>query len=100
MQALYRLDIDELDIGFLNSLKEIFKNKLIDLLVSDVDEHGTGDDAELQRYFKSEEFEINKKKLQERLDDYKKNGLKNCSSFDDTWEKIEQRARYSQRSAS
>jgi hypothetical protein len=90
MQASYRLNTDELDIGFLNSLKEIFKNKKIDIFVSDIDEHGTGEDAELQRYFQSEQFEINKKKLQKRLNDYKEYGLKNCSSFDDTWGKIEE----------
>lgn len=92
MQASYRLNTDELDIGFLNSLKEIFKNKKIDIFVSDIDEHDTEDDVELQRYMQSEQFETNKRKLQKRLDDYKENGLKNCSSLDrEFWDDTKKR---------
>ncbi|MEZ4866793.1 MAG: hypothetical protein R3C14_36065 [Caldilineaceae bacterium] len=38
MQSVYRLNAEELDYQFLESLKSLFKNKEIEIIVSEVDE--------------------------------------------------------------
>lgn len=38
MQSVYRLNAEELDYQFLESLKSLFKNKEIEIVVSEVDE--------------------------------------------------------------
>lgn len=90
MQASYRVNVNELDVGFVNSLKEIFKNKKINIFIEDVQEPSLkGEDEQMTKYIQSVQFQTDKEKVKERLNDYKKNGLENCSSFDDTWKKIE-----------
>lgn len=38
MQVSYRLNCNELDVSFLNSIKELFTNKNIEIVISDEDE--------------------------------------------------------------
>ncbi len=38
MQSVYRLNAEELDYQFLESIKSLFKNKEIEIIVSEVDE--------------------------------------------------------------
>ena len=38
METTYRLNADELDNNFVDSLKSIFKNKEIEIVVSEIDE--------------------------------------------------------------
>ncbi len=38
METTYRLNADELDNKFVDSLKSIFKNKKIEIVVSEIDE--------------------------------------------------------------
>jgi len=71
MQAMYNLNSNELNINFLNSIKEIFQNKNIGIIITD---------------YADSEIDERGKELQKRLDDYKNNGLKNCSTLDkDFW---------------
>ena len=71
MQAIYNLNSNELNINFLNSIKEMFQNKNIDIIITD---------------HTNSEFDERSKELQKRLDDYKNDGLKNCSTLDkDFW---------------
>lgn len=73
MQAIYNLNSNELNINFLNSIKEMFQNKNIDIIIAD---HADSD------------IDKRSKELQKRLDDYKNNGLKNCSTLDKESNKI------------
>jgi flavorubredoxin len=71
MQASYHLNANELNTNILESIKNIFENKNIDIIVT---EHT---DSKLDE---------RSKELQKRLNDYKENGLKNCSILDkDFW---------------
>ena len=71
MQASYNLHANELNTNFLESIKNMFGDKNIDIIIT---EHR---DYELDE--RSQELQI-------RLDDYKKNGMKNCSLLDeDFW---------------
>lgn len=38
MQVVYRLDSSELNIDFLDSVKALFKNKTVEIIVADEDE--------------------------------------------------------------
>jgi hypothetical protein len=58
MQAIYNLNSDELNINFLNSIKSMFQNKNISIIVSDDDDLDT-----LQRT----------QELNARLQNYKNN---------------------------
>ena len=58
MQAIYNLNSNELNINFLNSIKEMFQNKNIDIIISDHSD-SVLDDRSLE--------------LQKRLDEYKLN---------------------------
>jgi len=68
MQATYNLNTDELNINFLNSIKEMFKNKNINIIISD--NH--------QEYDKN-----HKNNLDMVLKDYQKNGDKNFIEMND-----------------
>ena len=71
MQVSYNLNVNELNINFLESIKNMFENKNIDIIIT---EHT------------SSELDVRSEELQIRLDDYKKNGTKNCSTLDkDFW---------------
>ena len=74
MQATYSLNSSELNINFLNSIKEMFKNKNIDILISDTSK-------------KDERSEI----LQKRLEGYKNNPDLSAPMTSDFWRDNEKR---------
>lgn len=77
MQAAYSLNSNELNINFLNSIKEMFQNKDIEIIITDkVDD----------------EFQKEKALLDETLNDYRENGNKNFTVMtDEFWKDTEQR---------
>jgi len=76
MQATYSLNSDELNVNFLNSIKEMFKNKNIDIIISD----------DLQKYDKN-----HKNNLDLVLKDYQENGDKNFIKMTDEFWKDSQK---------
>ncbi|MFA6139042.1 MAG: hypothetical protein WC667_13290 [Sulfurimonas sp.] len=77
MQAAYSLNSNELNIDFLNSIKEMFQNKNIEIIITDkVDE----------------EYQREKSILDETLNDYRENGNKNFTAMtDEFWQDSEAR---------
>ncbi len=77
MQAAYSLNSNELNIDFLNSIKEMFQNKNIEIIITDkVDE----------------EYQREKSILDETLNDYRENGNKNFTVVtDEFWQDSEAR---------
>ncbi|NOX16605.1 MAG: hypothetical protein GXP61_11410 [Epsilonproteobacteria bacterium] len=60
MQAIYNLNSNELNINFLNSIKEIFQNKNIDIIITDNTDIKLDDRSiELQNRFK--QYKLNPK---------------------------------------
>jgi len=89
MQASYRLNAKELNINFLNAIKEMFQDRDIDIFIA---EKGEFSDKSMEEYQNSEQFLVDQKELTKRLSDYKTNGLKNFTPLDDTfWEETEKR---------
>jgi hypothetical protein len=76
MQAIYNLNTSELDINFLNSIKEMFKHKNIDIIISD------GLDNE---------FDSRVSELQKRFEDYKKKPDLYTAITSDFWRDNEKR---------
>ena len=70
MQASYDLHTNELNTNFLESIKNMFGGRHIHITVTEYDS----------------EFDKRSQELQTRLDEYKKNDMKNCSILDkDFW---------------
>ncbi|MDP2894227.1 MAG: hypothetical protein Q8N78_07690 [Sulfurimonas sp.] len=68
MQAAYNLNSNELNINFLNSIKEMFQNRNIEIIITDnVDE----------------EYQREQAILDETLNDYRENGNKNFTLMTD-----------------
>ncbi len=89
MQASYRLNAKELNISFLNAIKEMFQDKEIDIFIA---EKGEFSDQSMEEYQNSEQFLMDQNNLAKRLSDYQANGLKNFTPLDDTfWEETEKR---------
>jgi hypothetical protein len=77
MQAAYTLNSNELNINFLNSIKEMFQNKNIEIFITD----------NLDEGYQREQAILN-----ETLNDYKENGNKNFTVMsDEFWKGIELR---------
>lgn len=77
MQAAYTLNSNELNINFLNSIKEMFQNKNIEIFITDN---------------LDEEYERGQSILYETLNDYKENGNKNFTVLsDEFWKDTELR---------
>ena len=68
MQATYNLNSNELNIDFLNSIQELFKNKNIDIVISDTSKKDTRSEI-----------------LQKRLEEYKKNPNISIPITSDFW---------------
>lgn len=77
MQAAFSLNSNELNINFVNSIKEMFQGKNIEIVITDgVDE----------------EYEREKSVLDATLNDYLQNGSKNFTVMsDEFWEDTEKR---------
>ncbi|OHE15265.1 MAG: hypothetical protein A2540_09710 [Sulfurimonas sp. RIFOXYD2_FULL_37_8] len=77
MQAAYNLNSNELNINFLNSIKEMFQNKNIEIFITDN---------------LDEEYERGQSILYETLNDYKENGNNNFTVLsDEFWKDTELR---------
>ena len=76
MQAAYSLNSNELNINFLNSIKEMFQNKDIEIIITD---HS---DSEVNEYRKS---------ISNRLEQYKSNPESFTELTDDFWVDTEKR---------
>jgi len=76
MQATYSLNSNELNVNFLNSIKEMFKNKDINIIISD----------EQQKYNRN-----HKNNLDLVLKDYQENGDKNFTEMTDEFWKDSQK---------
>ena len=77
MQAAFNLNTNELNINFVNSVKEMFQNKNIEIVITDR---------------VSKEYEIEKSMLDTTLEDYLQNGSKNFTVMsDEFWEEREQK---------
>lgn len=76
MQAAYSLNSNELNINFLNSVKEMFQNKNIEIIITDKVES---------------EFEQYSNTLHERLNDYKNNPDSFLPIDDNFWKDTEAR---------
>ncbi len=77
MQAAYTLNSNELNINFLNSIREMFQNKNIEIFITDN---------------LDEEYEREQAILDETLNDYKENGNKNFIVMsDEFWKDTELR---------
>lgn len=76
MQAAYSLNSNELNINFLNSVKEMFQNKDIEIIITD---HS---DSEVGEYRKS---------ISNRLEQYKNNPESFTELTDEFWVDTEKR---------
>jgi len=76
MQAAYSLNSNELNINFLNSIKEMFQNKDIEIIITD---HS---DSEVSEYRKS---------ISNRLEQYKNNPESFTELTDEFWVDTEKR---------
>jgi hypothetical protein len=92
MQASYRLNANELNISFLNAIKEMFQDRDIDIFIAEKGEFSDESMEEYEDYQNSKQFLVDQNTLAKRLSDYKTNGLKNFTLLDDTfWEETEKR---------
>lgn len=76
MQAAYSLNSNELNINFLNSIKEMFQNKDIEIIITD------HTDNEVSEYRKS---------ISNRLEQYKNNPESFTELTDEFWVDTEKR---------
>lgn len=76
MQAAYSLNSNELNINFLNSIKEMFQNKDIEIIITDYT------DSEVDEYRKS---------ISNRLEQYKSNPESFTELTDEFWADTEKR---------
>lgn len=76
MQAAYSLNSNELNINFLNSIKEMFQNKDIEIIVKDCI------DSEVDKYRKS---------ISNRLEQYKSHPESFTELTDEFWVDTEKR---------
>ncbi|TKI71062.1 hypothetical protein FCU45_01380 [Sulfurimonas crateris] len=76
MQASYSLNSSELNINFLNSIKEMFQNKNIEIIITD------HTDNEVNEYRKS---------ISNRLEQYKSNPESFTELTDEFWVDTEKR---------
>jgi transcriptional/translational regulatory protein YebC/TACO1 len=54
MQVVYRLDSSELNIDFLDSVKTLFKNKTVEIIVADEDDEDKAMTLAIDKGLKSE----------------------------------------------
>jgi len=76
MQAIYNLNSNELNINFLNSIKEMFQNKNIDIIITD---------------HSDTKIDERSKELQSRLEHYKNNPTISKPITDEFWKESEKR---------